>query len=180
MSYGDIFIYGVLSIHACVLALALAAYYIKRASWKRLLDTEKMPISILKPLCGVDDDLEKNLESFFQFKDKNYQLIFATASADDPARAIAQKLINRYPEIDASLHLCEKDLGASPKVSLLMQMVPFAKHDLFLLSDSNVVVDSDYLDYGRVAFRNPKVGMAHNPVIGIHDQNLGKCKTARS
>jgi ceramide glucosyltransferase len=57
------------------------------------------PISVLKPLAGVDDGLEENLRSFFEQQYPSFELLFAVRSDSDPAIAVADRLRARYPAI---------------------------------------------------------------------------------
>ena len=52
------------------------------------------PVSIVKPLCGLDDELEQNLESFFELDYPDYEILFSFASEDDPAFAVARRVAN--------------------------------------------------------------------------------------
>src|SRR5262249_12318226 len=60
-------------------------------------------ISLLKPLRGADPELERHLESFFQQDYPSFEILFAVRSADDPAVAVAERLMARYPHIPARL-----------------------------------------------------------------------------
>src|SRR5262249_56563998 len=55
------------------------------------------PVSIIKPLCGLDDELEQNLESFFELDYPDYEILFSFATDDDPAFAVARRVADRHP-----------------------------------------------------------------------------------
>src|SRR5271169_2609671 len=55
------------------------------------------PISILKPLAGLDLGLEQNLRTFFEQSYPAYEILFAVRSADDPAAAVVARLQKEYP-----------------------------------------------------------------------------------
>src|SRR5690242_20432637 len=67
-------------------------------------DVELPPVTILKPLHSEEPDLEANLESFCrQHYPAAIQLVFGVHDGNDPARAIAEQLIAKYPHIDAQI-----------------------------------------------------------------------------
>ena len=55
------------------------------------------PISILKPLSGVDLGLEDNLRTFFQQKYPEYEILFAVRSPEDPAIAVVERVRAAFP-----------------------------------------------------------------------------------
>jgi len=102
------------------------------------------PVSILKPLKGVDPGLEENLESFLALDYPNYEIILGTAEADDPAFAIALKIANKA-QVRVEVLADPTMIGCNPKVNNLANLHPKAHHELILISDSNVRVRPDYL-----------------------------------
>jgi ceramide glucosyltransferase len=103
------------------------------------------PISVLKPLCGVDPGLEQNLESFFVQDYPSYELLLGVESADDPAVTVARRVIARHPERSATLFVHDVRHGNNPKIRNLRGIIPHAAYDLVAVSDSNVRVPPGYL-----------------------------------
>lgn len=133
---------------------------------------ERVGVSILKPLCGADDELERNLTSFFRLDHGPLQLIFGIADPADPALDIVRRLTRRHPDRDVAIVVGVSTDAASPKVGLMEVLLPHACHDIVLLSDSNVRIAPD--EIGRVlpGFADPRVGMVYQPVVGIGEQRL--------
>lgn len=129
-------------------------------------------VSVLKPLCGIDEDLERNLASFFHLEHEPLQLVCGAADAADPALECVRRLARRYPGRDVTIVIGADDAAASPKVGLMESLLPHARHDVILLSDSNVRVAPD--DVGRVlpCFADPRVGMVHQPVVGVGERTF--------
>jgi ceramide glucosyltransferase len=135
-------------------------------------DDELPPVSILKPLKGVEPGMEANLHSFFHLDYPNYELLFSIADVSDPARPLVTKLIARHPEVPARLIIGDVDLGPNPKINNLFHSYREATHDLLLISDSTVRVSPQYLRK-VVNHLGPEVGAVTAVVAGIDGGGLG-------
>ncbi|WP_313934775.1 MULTISPECIES: bacteriohopanetetrol glucosamine biosynthesis glycosyltransferase HpnI [unclassified Nostoc] len=103
------------------------------------------PVTILKPLCGLDSDAEDNLVSFCQQDYLNFQIIFAVRDHQDPIIKVVEKIIQKFPDIDITLVVSDRILGANLKVSNLANALTQAKHEILVIADSDIRVKSDYL-----------------------------------
>jgi ceramide glucosyltransferase len=142
------------------------------AGQRRRQATAAGGVSILKPLCGLDEELERNLVSFFSLDHEPLQLVFGVADAGDPALAIVRRLARQHPHRDVAIIVGHDDGAASPKVGVLEMLLPHARHGIILLSDSNVRIGPD--DVGRVlaGFADPHVGMVYQAVVGVGERAL--------
>lgn len=131
-----------------------------------------LPVTILKPLKGVDSGLEENLRSFFSLDYPEYELLFSIADGKDPAVAIVEKLIAQYPGVNAALSIGEVQVGINPKVNNLIQIYDRAQHDWVLISDSNVRVQKDYLKKMTSELKTG-VGVVTSVVVGQTQGGLG-------
>lgn len=129
-------------------------------------------ISILKPLCGVDDRLEENLACFAALPYPEYEVLLGVKSARDPAFAVAHAAARRWPE-RMRVVVQRHDEGLNPKVNQLVGLARAARHDLFVVSDSNVRVRPDYLDGIAAALADPAVGLVTHPIAGVGERRLG-------
>src|SRR5262249_23099939 len=100
-------------------------------------------ISILKPLCGIDDGLEQSLEQFARLAYPRYELVLGVKDADDAAYPLARRLVARHPG-RVRLALQRGEPGLNPKVNQLITLAAAARFDLLVVSDSNVAVAPDY------------------------------------
>lgn len=132
------------------------------------------PITVLKPLCGADDALESNLETFFLQQYPNFELLFGVEGPDDPAIAVVDRLRRRYPEVKSRLVQHRGGRGLNPKVSNLRAMLEAGTHDLLLISDSNVAAPADYLrELAATMAGDPRIGLVSNLFCGEGERTIG-------
>ncbi len=156
---------------ALVLAAAPLAYYVlslysvldyfrrlRRSPSPLLKSSYFPPVSILKPVRGVDCEAYENFASYCLLDYPKYELIFAVADSDDPAVPVIEKLQTDFPRCSIRLIKGAERVGANSKVNSLCRLVAEAKYDLVVMSDSDVRVDPDYLRTVVPPFADPQVG----------------------
>jgi ceramide glucosyltransferase len=116
-------------------------------------------VSVLKPLCGEEPHLFENLETFCRQSYANYQLVFGVRSPADRAIAVVERLRIAHPERDIALVVDERTHGSNPKVSNLINMVVHARHDRFVIADSDIFVDPYYLSEVTEPLNDCEVGV---------------------
>jgi ceramide glucosyltransferase len=117
------------------------------------------PVSVLKPLHGAERGLAENLESFCaQDYPSAVQILFGVQDAKDPAIAIVKTLQERHPQLDLTLITGTYRQASNPKIANLIGMLPYAKHDFLVLSDSDIGVPARYLRNIVGALARPGVG----------------------
>jgi ceramide glucosyltransferase len=130
-----------------------------------LLSTQ--PISILKPLAGLDLDLELNLRTFFEQDYPTFEILFAARDASDPAVEVVTRLQHEYPNVPSRLLFTGEPPYPNAKVYSLNQMLHAAAHDLLVMSDSDVRVTPLLLRTAAVEFQDPKLGVATCPYRAV-------------
>jgi len=129
-------------------------------------------ISILKPLCGLDDDLVANLECFCALDYAPYELLLGVRDRHDAAYPLALALARRFPR-RVRVVLQRGTPGLNPKVNQLVTLARAARYDLVVVSDSNVRVDADYLDEIAAHLEDARVGLVTHAVAGIGEARFG-------
>lgn len=129
-------------------------------------------ISLLKPLCGADDELEANLASFAALEYPDCEVLLGLRSTADPAWPIACEAARRWPH-RFRVVLQQGDPGLNPKVNQLITLLGAARHELFVISDSNVRVRPDYLDGIAAGLADPSVGLVTHPLVGVGARRIG-------
>jgi ceramide glucosyltransferase len=124
------------------------------------------PVTIFKPLCGAEHELYECLRSFCDQDYPRFQIVFGVSDPDDPAIGVVARLAREFPAVDMQIAVDRRQHGTSRKVSNLINMMPYARHDLFVISDSDVRVDRDYLARIVVPLADPAVGIVTCPYLG--------------
>jgi len=147
-------------------ALLAAAASLQRRGRSSYSSAPRLPVSVLKPLCGDEFELYEHLYSFCVQDYPRYQIVFGVQDGNDAAIASVQRLQQQFPKlpielvIDASLH------GSNAKVSNLINMLPRARHELLLLADSDITVPPDYLARVLAPLSQPEVGLVTCTYVG--------------
>jgi len=131
------------------------------------------PVTILKPLRGLDDNLFDNLASFCTLDYPRYEIIFALQDQNDPAYKIAKRVQDTYRNIAITIHVERTRFGLNPKVNNLSSAYARANYDYLLISDSNVLVEKNYLVDIVHHMANPHVGLVSNIIRGIGGRSVG-------
>jgi ceramide glucosyltransferase len=115
-------------------------------------------LSLLKPLHGAEPGLAEHLATFFQQDYPTYEIIFCARSSKDAGLAIARQVAERHPEIPVQFLSGGNPDYINAKVASLELMDDFARHEIYVISDSDVRVTPDYLRSVALPFADPRVG----------------------
>lgn len=117
------------------------------------------PVSILKPVKGLDREAYENFASFCNLDYPQYEVLFGVADTDDPVIPVIQKLIEKCPNTSIRLLIGSSSKGWNSKVSKLCRLSREARYPLLVISDSDIRVKPDYLRAVVSPFRDPRVGV---------------------
>jgi ceramide glucosyltransferase len=130
------------------------------------------PISVLKPLSGLDEGLEENLRGFFEqdYADggaPRFELIFAVREESDPSVPLVRSLCAEYAHVPSCLIVTGEPPYPHAKVYSLARMMAVAKHELVVMSDSDIRVTPDFLKRVAAEFADPETALATCPYRAI-------------
>jgi ceramide glucosyltransferase len=125
------------------------------------------PISVLKPLDGLDEGLEENLRSFFEQDYGEFELLFAAREASDPSLALVERLRGDYPGIPVRVFVTGEPPYPNAKVWSLQIMMAEARNDLLVMSDSDIRAGRDLLRGVAAEFADPGLGVATCPYRAV-------------
>ncbi|MBV9081829.1 MAG: glycosyltransferase [Acidobacteriaceae bacterium] len=152
--------------------VVVAAWQHRRRSAEPQPAGPEIPISVLKPLAGVDEGLYENLESFFLQQYRTFELIFAARHRDDPAVHIMRSLEQRYPEVRTQLIVTGEPPYPNAKVFSLSVMTAAASADVFVMSDSDIRVGRDFLSGIASEVRGDSYDLATCPYRAIGGRTI--------
>jgi ceramide glucosyltransferase len=118
------------------------------------------PVTIVRPVCGVDNFVEETLASSF-----------ALAQPRDPVVPIVQQLIAAHPQIPARLLVGDDRVSVNPKLNNCVKGWNAAAHDWIVIADSNVLMPPDYIQR-LLAASQPDCGLVCAPPVGARPQNV--------
>ena len=130
------------------------------------------PISILKPLSGLDLDLESNLRTFFEQDYPAFEILFALRNEKDPAAAVVAKLQGEYPQVSSRLLITGEPPYPNAKVFSLAHMMAVAANDLAVMSDSDIRVTPNLLRTIAAEFQDRHLGVATCPYRAVPGASL--------
>ena len=130
------------------------------------------PVTILKPLHGMEPRLEENLESFFRQDYPNFAIFFGVRSCEDQALAVVDRLQAKYPQVQTRIVVSGEPSWPNAKVYSLSKMIDLSHDELFVISDSDVLVRPDFLRNVILPLLNPKVGLVTCLYEGIPARGL--------
>ena len=130
------------------------------------------PVSVLKPLEGLEHEAYENLASFCRQDYPEYEILFAVDDGRDPAIPIIEKLISDFPSVPIRLLVGSGTPGSNNKVAKLCRLGREARHELLVVSDSDIRVKPDYLRRVVSPFRDPSVGAVTCLYVGMTEPNL--------
>jgi ceramide glucosyltransferase len=165
-----------------LLALAPLAYYIVailaairffRRERAKTLPEFVPPISILKPVRGVDFASYENFASFCQQNYPEYEILFCVNELTDPAVPVIQKVMADFPERRIRILSGAPQFGTNRKVNNLALLAKEAQHEIVVQSDGDVRVGPNYLREMAAPFRDARAGVVSCFYRGIAEPNLG-------
>ncbi|HIJ60983.1 MAG TPA: glycosyltransferase, partial [Nitrospirae bacterium] len=140
---------------------------------QEVTDYPMPPVSILKPLKGVEDNLFDNLVSFCKLDYPTYEIIFCLQDQNDPAYKIAMMVKQRHPDKDITIIVEPCSIALNPKINNLIPAYNASKYEYVLISDSNVMVGADYIKSIVSRMSDSSVGLVTNLIRGIGGRSFG-------
>ncbi len=157
-----------------LLAIYCAVDYFREVRWAATPGPDfAPPVSILKPVRGVDEDAYANFASFCKLDYPTYEILFAVADAGDPVLPLLKQLQAEFPARQIRVITDVPQLGANRKLNNLAKLAQEARYDILVISDSDVRVAKDYLRLVAANFADPQVGVVTAFFRGITRGSLG-------
>ena len=153
---------------------AVGTFLVSRFRWQeKRVDRELHlpPVSVLKPLHGDEPLLEEALESFCTQDYPQMQIVFGVQAEDDAAIPIVRRLMERHPDVQMELVIDPTFHGVNRKIGNLINIMTRVKHDVLVISDSDIHVAPDYLRHVVGAMVPNNVGLVTTLYAGLPASN---------
>ena len=166
-----------------ILAGAPFLYYVLSlfSSWRYFLSRENAidansnytpPVSIIKPVRGLDPDAYENFASFCRQDYPIYEILFCVGDASDPVVPVIEKLAMDFPEHDIRLLYGSGRNATNDKVAKLARLTAEARYDTLVINDSDVRAEASYLRRIVAPLENPKVGAVTCFYVPTHETSV--------
>jgi ceramide glucosyltransferase len=129
------------------------------------------PVSLVRPLCGLDNYAADTLRSTFALDYPQYEILFCVASAKDPVVPLVEAMIAEHAGANAKLLVGDDSVSVNPKLNNVVKGWRAARHDWIVLADSNVLMPPDYLQQLFASWR-ADTGLVASPPVGCRPQGV--------
>jgi ceramide glucosyltransferase len=136
-----------------------------------LVPADASPITLIRPVCGLDNFAEETLRSGFTLDYPYYELLFCVADPGDPIVPLLTRLIAAYPDRPARILFGDDRISANPKLNNCVKGWHAARHDWVVMADSNVLMPPDYLQRCLAVWK-PNTGLVCSTPIGSQPGNI--------
>jgi ceramide glucosyltransferase len=152
---------------AQVLSTGVAAVRCRRIHDAVPVPDDAPSVSLMRPVCGLDNFAEETLRSSFTLNYPRYELLFCCDRADDPVLPTIRRLIAAHPSIPSRILIGLDEISANPKLNNCVKGWHGAAHDWIIMADSNVLMPPDYIQRLLKRYR-PDTGLVCSTPIGSH------------
>lgn len=128
-------------------------------------------VSIVRPVCGIDNHADETLRSTFALDYPSYEVLFCVATARDPIIPLVQRLIDDHPDVPARLLVGDDRISDNPKLNNLAKGWRAAAHDTVVIADSNVLMPRDSIQRLLVNWRSD-TGLVCSPPVGCLPEGI--------
>jgi ceramide glucosyltransferase len=145
-----------------VLVAAVVVRYMRRGRRHPPADSGFLPpVTILKPICGLEKDLKTRIRTACRQRYPAYQVVLPVQNADDPAIPLLREIEAEFGSERASVVVHDVSVGPNGKVNNLLGGLAAARHDIIVISDSDVELRPDYLASIVAPLADPRVGLVN-------------------
>lgn len=153
-------VFGLLTCTGFLILVTIARIRFYRRRPSSVVSSSPLPpVTVLKPLCGLEPNLRQNLVSFFEQEYPEFEIIFGMRNANDPALKIVRSVQREYPWVPVKVVYSGTPGWPNAKVWSLQKMSARASHEYLVISDSDVSVKPNYLEEVVRPLLEPKVGL---------------------
>jgi ceramide glucosyltransferase len=157
------------SVHLASIAIAIRRF--RRRARRGLFEAQNPAVSLVRPLCGLDNYAADTLASTFALDYPRYEILFCVAVAHDPVVPLVETLMARHKNANARLLVGDERLNNNPKLNNVAKGWRAAAHEWIIMADSNVLIPPDYIQRLLASWR-PDTGLVASPPIGCRPEGF--------
>lgn len=146
------------SIYAVLCLLAMLRFRTRRQKPSRHSFASWPPVTVLKPVYGLEKNLRENLRSACLQDYPEFQVVFSVQRRDDPAIPLLQELLSEFGSARVTLAIEDCRMGTNGKINNMIGGIKYARHEILVISDSDVFLRPDYLRSIVAPLADPEVG----------------------
>ena len=156
------FCFAVSVIHVASIVIVMYRF---RRSPRHAAVSNQPPISLVRPLCGIDNYAVDTLRSTFGLDYPDYEILFCVASVSDPVLPLVKDLMAENAGVCARLLVGDERISPNPKLNNVLKGWRAAAHQWIIIADSNVLMPRDYIQR-LFANWDADTGLVASPPIG--------------
>ncbi len=158
-----VFAFSVTAFHVASIVVAIGRF--RRPPRLAALSSQLPPVSLVRPLCGIDNYAADTLSSTFALDYPRYEILFCVASAKDPVVPLVERLIADHAGVQARLLIGDERISTNPKLNNMLKGWAEAAHDWIILADSTVLMPPNYIQRLFASWRDD-TGLVASPPVG--------------
>jgi ceramide glucosyltransferase len=152
-------------------SIAIAICRLRQSARRALPSNPYPPVSLVRPLCGIDNYAADTLASTFELDYPHYEILFCVASAKDPVVTLVKSLMAQNLSRPAKLLVGDDRISPNPKLNNVVKGWHAADHQWIIIADSNVLMPRDYIERLFASWR-ADTGLVASPPIGCRPDGL--------
>jgi ceramide glucosyltransferase len=152
-------------------SIAIAVVRCKPDRRHQLPPLDAPAVTIVRPVCGIENYCEETLRSTFELDYQRYEILFCIAHAYDPVAPLLDRLIATHPNANARVLIGDERVSSNPKLNNVVKGWRAASADWIVIADSNVLMPPDYIQRLLSAW-GPGTGLVCSPPIGCRPANF--------
>ena len=116
------------------------------------------PVTLLKPVYGLEKQLAENLRTACRQDYPSFQVVYSVQRADDPAIPLLRELEREFGSERVTVAIESEQAGLNGKINNLIGALRHARHEILVISDSDIRLRPDYLKAIVAPLADPEVG----------------------
>ena len=158
-------IFSIVAILANTISISIAIARCRPRRTALASPSDAPPVSIVRPLCGLDNFSAETLGSCLVLDYPAYEVIFGVARATDPVIPLVERLMKSHPAVPCRLIIGDEPISANPKLNNCVRGWNAARHEWIVLADANLLMPRDYLQRLLASWR-PNTGLVSSAPVG--------------